>query len=103
MAAVWNKYANTAGRSHGKAGREVRPKSTTIDMHAHVAIPRVTEIVTPHLKNASDPLVAASTPDTQALMAKQAADIKTRMSTTEERFKAMDQMGVDMQLIAPAP
>jgi aminocarboxymuconate-semialdehyde decarboxylase len=103
MAAVWNKYANTAARPHGKPGREVRPKSATIDMHAHVAIPRVTEIVTPHLKNASDPLVAASTPDTQALMAKQAADIKTRMSTTEERFKVMDEMGVDMQLIAPAP
>ena len=103
MTSVWNKYANTAARRHGKPGREVRPKSTTIDMHAHVAVPRVTEIVTPHLKNASDPLVAASTPDTQALMAKQAGDIRTRMSTTDERFAAMDEMGVDMQLICPAP
>ena len=68
MAEVWNKYANTAARKHGKPGREVRPKSLTLDMHAHVAVPRVAEIVTPHLKNATDPLVSASTPETQALM-----------------------------------
>ena len=56
--AIWNKYANTAARKHGKPGREVRPKSLTLDMHAHVAVPRVAEIVTPHLKNATDPLVS---------------------------------------------
>ena len=100
---VWNKYANTAARKHGKPGREVRPKSLTIDVHAHVAVPRVMEIVGPHLKNATDPLVAASTPETQALMAKQAEDIRARMSTTDDRFAAMDEMGVDMQLICPAP
>ena len=32
MANVWNKYANTAARKHGKPGREVRPKSLTLDM-----------------------------------------------------------------------
>jgi aminocarboxymuconate-semialdehyde decarboxylase len=78
MANVWNKYANTAARKHGKPGREVRPKSLTLDMHAHVAVPRVAEIVAPHLKQSTDPLVADSTPETQALMAKQAADIRTR-------------------------
>ena len=103
MANVWNKYANTAARKHGKPGRDVRPKSLTLDMHAHVAVPRVAEIVTPHLKQATDPLVADSTPETQALMAKQAADIRTRMSTTDERFAVMDEMGVDMQLICPTP
>jgi len=100
---VWNKYANTAARKHGKPGRDVRPKSLTVDMHCHVTVPRVAEIVAPHLKNTNDPLVAHSTPETQALMAKQAADVRTRMSTTDERFAAMDGMGVDMQLICPAP
>jgi aminocarboxymuconate-semialdehyde decarboxylase len=101
--AVWNKYADTAARKHGKPGREVRPKSLTVDMHAHVAVPGVEEIVAPHLKSATDPLVQASTDETQALMAKQAADIRSRISTTDERFGAMDEMGVDMQLICPAP
>jgi aminocarboxymuconate-semialdehyde decarboxylase len=101
--AIWNKYSNTEARKHGKPGRETRPKGLTLDMHAHVAVPRVAEIVTPHLKQATDPLVATSTPETQALMAKQAADIRTRMSTTDERFATMDEMGVDVQLICPAP
>ena len=103
MAEIWNKYADTAARKHGKPGRDVRPKSLTVDMHAHVAVPRVAEIVTPHLKQSTDPLVQDSTPETQALMAKQAADIRTRISTTDERFSVMDEMGVDMQLICPAP
>jgi aminocarboxymuconate-semialdehyde decarboxylase len=100
---VWNKYANTAARKHGKPGRDVRPKSLTVDMHCHVTVPRVADIVGPHLKNTNDPLVAHSTPETQALMAKQAADVRTRMSTTDERFAAMDEMGVDIQLTCPAP
>jgi aminocarboxymuconate-semialdehyde decarboxylase len=103
MAKVWNKYANTAARQHGKPGREVRPKSVTIDCHCHVAVPRVAEIVGPHLKQATDPLVQSSTPETQTLMAKQAADIQSRISTTDERFGVMDEMGVDMQLICPSP
>ena len=36
-------------------------------------------------------------------MAKQAADIRTRIATTDERFAVMDEMGVDMQLVCPAP
>src|SRR5260221_8413229 len=102
MADIWNKYADTAARKHGKPGRDVRPKSLTVDMHAHVAVPRVAEIVTPHLKQSTDPLVQDSTPETQALMAKQTADIRTRISTTDERFSVMDERGVDLQLICPA-
>ena len=103
MAKVWNKYANTAARQHGKPGRETRPKSVTIDCHCHVAVPRVAEIVAPHLKESTDPLVQSSTPETQALMAKQAADIHSRIGTTDERFGVMDEMGVDVQLICPSP
>src|SRR3974390_21297 len=103
MPEIWNKYDKTAARKHGTPGRERRPKSTTIDAHCHVAVPHVGEIVTPHLKQSTDPLVAQSAQETQALMAKQAADLRTRISTTDERFAAMDDMGVDMQLVAPAP
>jgi len=103
MTQVWNKYADTAARKHGKPGREVRPQSTTIDMHSHVAVPGVDELVAPHLKNTTDPLVQKSLPETQALMAKQAADIRSLIATTDERFGVMDEMGIDMQLVCPAP
>ena len=45
MADMWNKYEPTAARKRGKPGREIRPKSLTVDMHAHVAVPRAAEIV----------------------------------------------------------
>ena len=34
----WNRYGPTAARPTGKPGRTMRPKSVTIDLHAHVAI-----------------------------------------------------------------
>src|ERR1044071_1957451 len=101
MADMWNKYEPTAARKRGRPGRETRPKSITIDMHAHVAVPRAGEIAAPHLK--TDALVGQSTPQTQQLMAKQAADIAERIRPTDLRFQTMDDMGVDMQLISPGP
>ena len=35
--------------STGRPGREVRPKSITIDVHSHVGVPRAAEFVKPHL------------------------------------------------------
>jgi len=103
MADMWNKYEPTAARKRGKPGRDTRPKSTTIDMHAHVAIPRASEIAGPHLDLSTVPLGRFSTDETKALMAKQEADIRDGMRATDARFKTMDNMGVDMQLVCPAP
>ncbi len=103
MPDIWNKYEPTAARKRGRPGRETRPKSLTVDMHAHVAIPRAAEIVLPHLKASTDPLVQLSTTETQALMAKQESDIRDRIHATDLRFGVMDDMGVDMQLICPSP
>ena len=46
MPEQWNKYAPTAARRHGKPGREARPKSVTIDIHSHVAVPAAASIGT---------------------------------------------------------
>ncbi len=80
-----------------------RPKSLTVDMHAHVAIPQAAELVKGHLDPSTVPLDHFSTPETKALMAKQAADIGPGIRPTDVRFKTMDDMGVDMQLICPGP
>jgi aminocarboxymuconate-semialdehyde decarboxylase len=99
----WNKYEPTAARKRGRPGRETRPRSITVDMHAHIAIPRAAEIATPHLDPSTVPLGHFSTPDTKALMAKQDGDIRERIRATDERFRVMDDMGVDVQLICPGP
>ena len=104
MAELWNKYANTAARKHGKPGREARPKSTTIDAHTHVAVPRAAEFIKPHLDVTTIPLAHFSSAETKALNAKQEGDIRSRIvGTYDERFADMERMGVDMQLVMPPP
>lgn len=104
MAELWNKYANTAARTHGKPGGERRPASTTIDAHTHVAVPRAAEFIKPHLDVTTIPLAHFSNAETKALNAKQEGDIRSRIvGNYDERFADMDRMGVDMQLVMPPP
>ena len=53
-----NRYGPTAARKQGKPGREGRPKSTTIDIHSHVAVPAARAIAQPHLDLSQVPLAA---------------------------------------------
>ena len=104
MAEVWNKYANTAARKHGKPGRDVRPKSVTIDAHTHVSVPRAAEFIKPHLDVSTIPLAHFSSAETKAVNTKQEGDIRSRIvGNYDERFADMDRMGVDMQLVMPPP
>ncbi len=101
---IWNKYANTAARKHGKPGRDVRPKSVTIDMHSHVAVPAAAQYIKPHLDLSTIPLGHFASEETKAVNVKQEEDIRGVMTTSyDERFKHMDAMGVDMQLVMPPP
>ena len=103
MADIWNKYADTAARKHGKPGRDVRPKSTTIDAHTHIAVPRAAEFIKPHLDVSTIPLAHFASAETKAINTKQEADIRSCMTGYDERFATMDKMGVDVQLVMPPP
>src|SRR5690349_3361 len=74
MAEQWNKYARTAARKHGRAGRELRPSGTTIDIHSHVAIPEAAAFVKPHLDPETIPLTHFADAGTRTLNAKQEED-----------------------------
>jgi aminocarboxymuconate-semialdehyde decarboxylase len=103
MAEMWNKYANTAARQHGKPGRAQRPKSTTIDAHTHIAIPQAGAYIKPYLDVSTIPLAHFSNDETKAINAKQEADIRECMTSYDQRFKMMDEMGIDMQMTMPPP
>ena len=103
MATQWNKYEATAARKHGKPGREVRPKSTTIDIHSHVAIPQAAGYVKPHLDMSTIALAHFATPETKALSQKQEEDIRARITSYDERLADLDAMGIDLQLVMPPP
>jgi aminocarboxymuconate-semialdehyde decarboxylase len=102
MTEQWNKYGPTAARSHGRPGRQARPKSVTIDVHSHVAVPEAAQFVAPHLDMANNPLSHFAAPDTKALNQKQEADIRARADHAS-RLADLDAMGIDMQMIAPPP
>ena len=102
MTDLWNKYAPTAARRHGKPGRETRPQSVTIDIHSHVAVPEAAKFVEPYLDWSTIPLAHFANAETKALTQKQEADIRERAGH-EHRLADLDAMGIDMQLIAPPP
>ena len=102
MPEQWNKYAPTAARRHGKAGREIRPKTVTIDIHSHVAVPAAAKFVEPYLDWATVPLAHFANAETKALSQKQEADIRAR-SSRDHRLADLDAMGIDVQMIAPPP
>ena len=102
MPEQWNKYERTAARRHGKPGRELRPKSVTIDIHSHVGVPEAAKFVEPYLDWATIPLAHFAMPETKALSAKQEADIRARVGL-DRRLADLDAMGIDIQIIAPPP
>lgn len=102
MAQQWNKYGPTAARSHGKPGRDIRPKSVTIDIHAHVGMPAAAKFVEPYLDWSTIPLSRHASAETKALSQKQEADVHERAGH-DHRLADLDAMGIDIQLIAPAP
>jgi aminocarboxymuconate-semialdehyde decarboxylase len=103
MTTHWNKYEKTAARRHGRPGREIRPKSTTVDIHSHVAIPQAGAFVKPHLDMERIPLFHFANAETRALSQKQEEDIRTRITQYDERLADLDAMGIDLQLVMPPP
>ena len=99
----WNKYGLTAARRHGKPGRDVRPKSTTVDIHSHVAIPQAAAFVKPHLDISTVPLAHFANAQTKALSQKQEEDVRARITGYDERLADLDSMGIDLQLVMPPP
>ena len=94
--------------SRASPGARCGRRSTTIDIHSHVAVPaRGRRSCKPHLDLATVPLGAFRDAERKALNAKQEADRRTRMtgSTTASTSASrdMDDMGLDMQLVMPPP
>jgi aminocarboxymuconate-semialdehyde decarboxylase len=97
----FNRYDLTSARQHGRPGREIRPKSLTVDIHSHAMVPAAADIARPHLS--PDPRAAFYTDETRALGRKQDADRTPYLTDLDRRMRVFDEMGVDAQVISPAP
>jgi aminocarboxymuconate-semialdehyde decarboxylase len=99
-----NRYGLTVARVHDADGRARRPASTTIDVHAHIVIPQAAALAQPHAEPSHVPLDYFSDAATREINAQQGKDIGGVMtSAVERRLAALDRMGIDVQVVAPAP
>jgi aminocarboxymuconate-semialdehyde decarboxylase len=98
---AWNRYDRTAARQHGRPGREIRPHGITVDMHAHMLVAEAEAFVRPHLP--PDPRARFYTEETRHLTRKQDADRRQNLVDLELRLADMDAMGIDIQVVSPAP
>jgi aminocarboxymuconate-semialdehyde decarboxylase len=98
-----NRYGLTAARIHDADGRARRPSSPTIDIHAHILVPEAAKIAKPHIDPSRIPLGYFSDDLTKQINAGQEKDIAEIMMTIDRRLVDLDKMGIDIQVVAPAP
>jgi aminocarboxymuconate-semialdehyde decarboxylase len=96
-----NRYDLTAARAHGRSGREIRPTSPTIDIHSHVQVQAAATYIRPHLT--PDPRASVYTEETRILTRMQDEDRTPNLIDLSLRMRDFDAMGLDAQVISPAP
>ena len=100
---LWNRYGPTAARPQGALGRDIRPKSQTIDIHAHVIVPEAKEFVRPYIDWSKVPLAHFAGADTKAIAFQQDLDRTPNMTDVDVRLAELDAMGIDVQVLSPSP
>ena len=98
MTTPWNHYAPSAARPSG--GREPRIAGN-IDIHSHVLAPDATAFAAQH--GPSHPGASREGGETAVLGRQQNADRRSRMVDAEERLRELDAMGIERQVVMPAP
>ncbi|MDB5650053.1 MAG: amidohydrolase 2, partial [Hyphomicrobiales bacterium] len=99
-----NRYGLTAARTHRTIGRARRPSCTTIDVHCHIVVPQAAAHGGPHVDFSKIPLAHFANEETKlvnAVQDKDRAEIMYR--DVSSRLRDMDAMGIDIQVVAPAP
>lgn len=103
MMADKNRYGRTAARNHDADGLARRPSSPTIDIHAHIVVPQAAALAQPHIDLARNPLAYFADDLTKDINLQQERDVREVMTTIDRRLSHLDRMGIDIQVVAPAP
>ncbi len=98
-----NRYGRTAARIHDADGLARRPSSVTIDIHAHIVVPQAAKLAQPHIDISRIPLAYFADAPTREINTQQEKDVSEVMTTIDRRLFDLDKMGIDIQVVAPAP
>lgn len=96
-----NRYGLSAARTHKTPGRDIRPRSLTVDIHAHVQVSAAADFVRPH--QTADLRASVYTEETRILTRKQDNDRTPNLIDLALRMRDYEAMGLDAQVISPAP
>ncbi len=91
--------ARGRSRSKSKGGRH----DLCIDLHCHVHYPPVDEMVKHVFKHDQEPMIRFSNELSRATTRKQAENVRTCLTSVDQRLRDMDKMGVDVQAISCSP
>jgi aminocarboxymuconate-semialdehyde decarboxylase len=98
-----NRYGRTAARIHNADGLARRPSSPTIDIHAHIVVPQAAALAQPHVDVSRIPLAYFADDLSKEINAQQEKDVRDVMTSIDRRLGDLDRMGIDIQVVAPAP
>jgi aminocarboxymuconate-semialdehyde decarboxylase len=98
-----NRYGRTAARINDADGLARRPSSPTIDIHAHIVVPQAAKLAKPHVDISRIPLAHFADATSKEINAQQEQDVGEVMTTIDRRLCDLDAMGIDIQVVAPAP
>lgn len=96
-----NRYGPTSARP--TPSELSRLSTKTIDIHAHVAIPGVSEYMAPFVDISKIALFNYANDATREVNGKQGVDRDLTIKDLEDRIAVLDALGIDIQVVAPAP
>lgn len=96
-------YGPTGARKHDKVEGLERPKSITIDIHAHIWIDEAEKIAAPHMVDVVLPPARYVTEASVAANQKHYQERSPHLRDLELRLKDMDAMSIDVQALIPVP
>ncbi|MBJ3774613.1 amidohydrolase family protein [Acuticoccus mangrovi] len=83
--------------------RDGRGRHHIVDIHAHMGVPAAAALAQPHFDPSRDPNARYTSPASQAVNRRMAETIRPALTTVEAKLADMDRMGIDMQVLSPAP
>lgn len=92
----------TADPAH-TVSRRPRLDTLVVDIHCHMLVPEADELARPHRPDHAESAQRFASPESRRVSVDLMAHIRGRMTSVEERLADMDAMGIDVQVVSPAP
>jgi aminocarboxymuconate-semialdehyde decarboxylase len=92
-----------APQTEAGSGSNGKARQRVIDVHCHLLVPEAARLVQPHFCPEFEPATRFTTARSAEINAAMMKEIYGRITRVEDKIADMDRMGVDLQVLSPAP